>query len=118
MAVITGLAIPEIDRLQAVKTLSLEHRHRFEDTPRLAVWRVWQPSFLFYTGKQVLRFNPDLDNGEEPGAEGIRWVLTRESALGEIEKLTGAPPEEAYRMGNRVLLRIAANNASQDESGY
>ncbi len=118
MAVITGLAIPEIDRLQAVKTLSLEHRHRFADTPRLAVWRVWQPSFLFYTGKQVLRFNPDLDNWEKPRAEGIRWVLTRESALGEIEKLTGALPEETYRMGNRVLLRIAANNASQDESGY
>ncbi len=118
MAVITGFAIPGIDRLQAVKILSLEHRHRFADTPRLAVWRVWQPSFLFYTGKQVLRFNPDLDDWEKPRAEGIRWVLTRESSLGEIEKLTGALPEEAYRMGNRVLLRVAANSASQGKNSH
>jgi 4-amino-4-deoxy-L-arabinose transferase-like glycosyltransferase len=117
MAVITGFAIPEIDRLQAVKSLSLEHRHRFADTPGLAFWRVWHPSLLFYTGKQVLRFNPDLDDWETFRAKGIRWVLTRESALGEVEKLTGAPPAETYRMGNRVLLRIAAKDAFRGESG-
>ena len=117
MAVITGFAIPEIDRLQAVRGLSLEHRHRFADTPGLALWRVWHPSLLFYTGKQVLRFDPDLDDWETLRARGIRWVLTRESALGEVEKLTGAPPAETYRMGNRVLLRIAAKDALQGESG-
>ena len=117
MAVITGSAIPKIDRLQAVRTLSLEHRHRFADTPRLALWRLRQPSLLFYTGKQVLRFDPELEDWEKPCAEGIRWVLARGSSLGEIEKLTGGPPEEAYRMGGLVLLRVAAGSASQGESG-
>jgi len=115
MAVVTGFAIPEIDRLQAVRSLSLEHRHRFADATDVAVWRVWHPSFLFYAGKQVLRFNPDLDDWEKFRARGIHWVLTRESSLGEIEKLTGAPPAETYQTGNRVLLRIAAKDAARGE---
>ena len=107
VTLLTGFVIPRIDSFQAVKTLSLEHLNSLRRDERVAVIGVRHPSLLFYTGRLIFPFDPKTDRWEDARANGIRWVLTRESALGELKEKTGVQPAEVYRMGGRALVRFA-----------
>jgi len=107
LAVVSGLALPRLDRLQAVRSLSLEHRGELRDSGRIGLWRVWSPSLLFYTSKTVLRLDPaDRDGPGTLRREGIRWVLTGVRGLDELELFSGEPLTAVYRSGHLALVRL------------
>jgi len=117
-ALASGSVIPKIDSLQAVKVLSLTHYERLHKEPRLAVFKVWPPSFLFYTGRQVIRFNPDTDRWDNVRCQGVQWVLTSESALNDLRIVSGVPPVEIYRKGDKVLVRLKENDKNSAQTNY
>jgi hypothetical protein len=105
-AVLTGVAIPKVERLQAVRLLADDCRGQFEPGTPVASWRVWNPSFLFYTGAKVYRFNPESESWPPDSTGRIEWVLTRGSAVDEVLSRTGARPSAVYERDRYVLLRL------------
>ncbi|RLB12292.1 MAG: hypothetical protein DRG82_17240 [Deltaproteobacteria bacterium] len=106
LAVVTGFAIPRIESLQAVRTLSSENLDRLTPGEPLVSFRVWAPSLLFYSKTRVIRFNPDTDSWEKVAATGARWVLTRDSELELLRRISGAGFDVIHRMGGKVLVLL------------
>ena len=106
-AVLTGVAIPRVERLQAVRLLAADCREQLPPGARVAAWRVWNPSLLFYTGAGVYRFNPETETWPPQGAEKIEWVLTRSNSIEEVVQRTGRRLSEVYERDRYVLLRLA-----------
>ncbi len=105
--VLTGIAIPRVERLQAIKQLAEDSRGQLPPGATVATWRVWKPSFLFYSGSQAYRFNPDEQSWPPPPGRETDWVLTRMDLVDEVQRLSGAKPAFIYRRGRYALLRLA-----------
>lgn len=105
--VLTGVAIPRVESLQAIKQLAEDSSGQLAPGSTVATWRVWKPSFLFYTGTRAYRFNPDEQSWPPAGAEAIDWVLTRADRLDEVARLTGKKPALVYSRNRYALLRLS-----------
>ncbi len=110
-AVLTGVAIPRVDRLRAIKQLAGDCRGQLAPGGTIATWRVWKPSFLFYTGTQAYRFNPEEESWPPPIGSGkkIDWVLTRSGRIDEVTRLTGRKPELIYSRNRYALVRLGGS---------
>ncbi|MFC1613854.1 ArnT family glycosyltransferase [Gemmatimonadota bacterium] len=106
-AMVSGIAMPRADRFTAIKTLSESRLHSLGDRERILCLEVWPPSLLFYTGREVLRFDPQRDRWDDFVKEGGRWVLTRERSMALLDSLMqGRAPAELHRTGDLVLVRL------------
>ena len=116
-AMVSGLAMPRVDKFRAVKSFSRNQLDRLENGERILCLHVWPPSLLFYTGREVIRFNPYSDRVDDFLEDGGHWVLTRERSLALLDSLIRhQPPAELHRIGDRVLVRLESVRADTNES--
>ncbi|MFH1069707.1 MAG: glycosyltransferase family 39 protein [Candidatus Glassbacteria bacterium] len=116
--VVSGIAIGRIDRLQAVKSLSAASAEAIGPGGKIAVWRVWKPSFLFYSGRKIVRYDPERDPWGEQWEAGVRWILTRSGDLAEIRARTGRDIASVREQGGLVLLRLEETEPLGGKSVY
>ncbi len=114
LALASGLAIPRVEQLQAVRLLAREHLADPRERPSPVVaYRVWAPSLLFYSSRTAIRFDPERDNWEALRAQGGCWVLTRRKHLEELRQAVEGRVELAHGSGDRVLVRLGPSLAAR-----
>ena len=105
-AVLTGVAIPKVERLQAVKQLAEDSRGQLAEGEPVAVMWTWKPSLLFYTGATACRFDPNRDEWPPEVSRPVNWIFTRADRVGDVEKLSGRKAELVYRRDRYALFRL------------
>ena len=115
-AMVSGVTMPQADRFRAIKSFSRNRLEHLENGERILCLHVWPPSLLFYTGRNVIRFDPYSDRLDDFLSEGGRWVVTRERSLALLDSLMQhQPPAELHRIGHHVLVRL--ENDTEDANG-
>jgi 4-amino-4-deoxy-L-arabinose transferase-like glycosyltransferase len=109
--VLTGVAIPRVERIQAIEQLAGDCQGQLAPGSTVATWRVWKPSFLFYTGTLAYRFNPDEESWppSSVSCKNIDWVLIRADKLEEVVRLTGRKAALVYNRNRYALVRLAGS---------
>ncbi|HLA40278.1 MAG TPA: hypothetical protein VJ417_09780, partial [Candidatus Glassbacteria bacterium] len=116
--VVCGSAVGLVDQFQAVKAIAAAQAGQIPSNEKIASWRVWKPSFLFYSGREVVRYNPDTDPWPDQWRDGVRWILTRTGALDEVRALTGMEIVNLHEAGGLVLLKLVESEPPGNESVY
>lgn len=101
-----GLVLPRVEKLGAVRTLAAKCQVTDQDKGPVLFHRCWAPSFLFYSGRTAVRFDPEREDLRAYLAGEVRWVLTRPADLPELVRLAGYEPAWSNTADGRVLLRF------------
>lgn len=120
-ALITGLVVPRVDSLNAVKRLSAGHiATDTGPSGRILFFRTWAPSALFYSRSHAVRFDPDRESLEGYLSADVRWVLVRDRNLAELVAAAGREPEILLREGPLLAARFSpkVTDTGQPEHGY
>lgn len=106
LSLTTGAVLPRVEKLNAVRELAAFCPVSGQDSGRVLFHRCWAPSFLFYSGRQAVRFDPEREDIRDYLERDVRWVLTRERDIQEAVELAGYQPSMVHLAGGRALLRF------------